>query len=126
MSFRPDHLQGDIDLATGTPPDSQIIFCSQSDLFIGNNSTLSVPMSVCLCLSIYVSVSVCPCLYVCLSIYLLPNVEETGRELGKGAYGVVVEMKLPNGTRVVGKKIHDLLLGEGSIIPSQFEHECLM
>ena len=41
MSFRPDHLQGDIDLAAGTPPDSQIIFCSQSDLFIGNNSTLS-------------------------------------------------------------------------------------
>ena len=61
-----------------------------------------------------------------LRSYLLPNVEETGRELGKGSYGVVVEMNLPDGTRVAGKKIHDLLLGEGSVIPSQFEQECLM
>ena len=61
-----------------------------------------------------------------LRSYHLPNVEETGRELGRGAFGVVVEMKLPNGTRVAGKKIHDLLLGEGSVIPSQVEQECLM
>ena len=36
----------------------------------------------------------------------LPDVEDTGRILGRGAYGEVVEMKLPNGTIVAGKKIH--------------------
>ena len=38
----------------------------------------------------------------------LPNVEDTGRILGRGAYGEVVEMKLPNGTIVAGKKIHSI------------------
>ena len=38
---------------------------------------------------------------------LLPELEETGRVLGRGAYGEVVEMLL-HGTKVVGKKIHNI------------------
>ena len=59
-----------------------------------------------------------------LRSYLLPNVEDTGIVLGRGAYGVVLEMKLSDGTRVAGKKIHDLILE--SYIISKFNEECLM
>ena len=39
----------------------------------------------------------------------LEGVEETGNELGRGAYGVVVEVKL-HGLLCAGKKLHDALL----------------
>ena len=35
---------------------------------------------------------------------LLPELEETGREIGRGAYGKVVELLL-HSTKVVGKRI---------------------
>ena len=60
-----------------------------------------------------------------LRSYLLPNIEDTGIVLGRGPYGVVIEMKLLDGTRVAGKKIHELLL-QSSYQISRFEKECLM
>ena len=66
------------------------------------------------------------------SSYHLPNVEDTGRVLGKGSSGVVVEMKLPNGTRVVGKKLHEIFFEPNNYSAdvmmkiSRFKQECLM
>ena len=66
-----------------------------------------------------------------LKSYLLPNVEDTGRVLGKGAYGEVVEMKLPNGTVVAGKKIHSILFDPSNdsahirSLKERFQQECM-
>ena len=66
-----------------------------------------------------------------LEPYILPEVDETGKVLGSGAYGKVTELKLPNGAIVAGKMIHSNLLdpdieqaGMRSLI-EQFEQECL-
>ena len=40
---------------------------------------------------------------------LLENVQQTRRELGRGAYGVVLEVKV-NGTICAAKKLHDLIV----------------
>ena len=37
---------------------------------------------------------------------VLPNLEKTGKLLGRGAFGKVIEMKLPDGTVVAGKKFY--------------------
>lgn len=59
---------------------------------------------------------------------LLTGVTEEGRELGRGAYGVVVEVKV-NGLRCAGKKIHSILLqtsrDERAKLTSRFVEECL-
>lgn len=57
------------------------------------------------------------------------DVEDTGKRLGKGSYGEVVEMKLSDsGTIVAGKKLHDILRGQGcsDVMKSRIEQECLM
>ena len=63
---------------------------------------------------------------------LCPEVEETNRVIGRGAYdGVVLEMKLPNGTVVAGKKIHNTSFESSSdsnddkTTKEKFEHKCL-
>lgn len=66
-----------------------------------------------------------------LSTYLLPKIEETGEALGNGSYGEVTELKLPNGTIVAGKRIHDVFFlssNDSDSIESmkkRFEQECL-
>lgn len=60
-----------------------------------------------------------------LRAYLVHDVEDTDRELGKGSYGVVVEMKLPDGTIVAGKKLHDILHFADDM-KSRIKQECLM
>lgn len=47
-----------------------------------------------------------------LSSFVVANVRLTGRELGRGAYGSVVEVEIP-GTVCAAKKIHDELLEIG-------------
>ena len=42
---------------------------------------------------------------------LLEDVRETGREIDRGAYGIVIEVEI-RGTRYAGKKPHDFLLKE--------------
>ena len=58
----------------------------------------------------------------------LTGVTEEGRELGRGAYGVVVEVKV-NGLRCAAKRLHSILLQtsheERTKISSQFVEECL-
>ena len=60
----------------------------------------------------------------------LPELEETGRVLGRGAYGEVVEMLL-HGTKVAGKKIHNVFFdstNDPSHVESmrkRFEQECV-
>ena len=62
--------------------------------------------------------------------YVLPDVEETGKVLGRGAYGEVIELKL-HGTRVAGKKIHNIFFESGidpahaRSLKEQFEQECV-
>ena len=48
-------------------------------------------------------------LHIELRSLVLKGVEETGTELGRGAYGVVVEVKL-HGLLFAGKKLHEALL----------------
>ena len=65
-----------------------------------------------------------------LRTYLLPEIEETGKTLGNGSYGEVKELKLPNGTIVAGKKIHNIFLlsNDSDSIKSlkeRFEQECV-
>ena len=60
---------------------------------------------------------------------VLPGVTEENRELGRGAYGVVVEVKV-NGLRCAAKKIHSILLqtasgNERAKLMSRFVEECL-
>ena len=60
-----------------------------------------------------------------MSSYLrLSDVEETGRELGRGSYAAVVEVDY-KGLKCAGKKIHRVLYedGEGDLI-QRFEEEC--
>ena len=52
---------------------------------------------------------------------LLPELEETGRVIGRGAYGEVVELLL-HGTKVVGKKIN--CKDSESDIKSRTKQEC--
>ena len=62
-----------------------------------------------------------------LQSFILTDLEETGRVLGKGAYGQVVEMRL-HGVTVAAKKMHDLLLTSNGHIPvleKRFEDECI-
>ena len=62
---------------------------------------------------------------------LCPEVEETNRVIGRGAYGVVVEMKLPDGTVVAGKKINNSFiessgdLNNDRTMKEKFEQECM-
>ena len=37
---------------------------------------------------------------------VLHNLKKTGKLLGRGAFGKVIEMKLPDGTIVAGKKFY--------------------
>ena len=63
--------------------------------------------------------------------YLIPDLKETGKEFGKGAYGVVVEMEYPGGAKVAGKKIHDIFFHprnnekEVKLMKDRFEEECV-
>ena len=65
-----------------------------------------------------------------LKHYSLSGLEETGKELGRGSYGEVVEMKLRDGEIVAGKKIHSTFFAEdnasGQEKPTKekFEQEC--
>ena len=40
---------------------------------------------------------------------LLPDLKETGKELGRGAYGVVTEV-IVSGTTCAAKKLHDAIV----------------
>ena len=66
-----------------------------------------------------------------LEPYILPEIYETGKVLGSGAYGKVTELKLPNGTVVAGKKIHNSLFdpdtepGGMRSLKEGFEQECV-
>ena len=58
----------------------------------------------------------------------LPNVIETGKKLGSGAYGEVVEVRL-SGLKCAGKKLHALFFDQSSreeqqAIVSRFVEEC--
>ena len=58
-----------------------------------------------------------------LQHFNLPDVMKTGRVLGRGAFAKVIEMKLPDGTIVAGKKFYnDSASGEGRV---KAEEECL-
>ena len=59
----------------------------------------------------------------------IEEVEETGEELGRGSYGVVVEIKT-SGLRCAGKKLHDSFFAfaspqEKRAIKERFVEECL-
>ena len=62
--------------------------------------------------------------------YLLFKIEETGRVLGRGAYGEVVELLL-HGTKVAGKKIHSIFFDSSNdpdrvkAIKERFQQECV-
>ena len=66
-----------------------------------------------------------------LERYVIPDLEETGKEFGKGAYGVVIEMKFPDGTLVAAKKIHNIFFESGNepnqvqSMKEQFKEECI-
>ena len=53
-----------------------------------------------------------------------PKIVETGRELGRGAYGKVMEMKLEGGAIVAGKKIHECLCEFEPSNIERFQKEC--
>ena len=58
-----------------------------------------------------------------LQHYHRPDVMKTGTVLGRGAYAKVMEMKLPDGTIVAGKKFfNDLASSERRV---KIEEECL-
>ena len=59
----------------------------------------------------------------------LISIEETGRTIGSGAYGEVVEVRL-SGLKCAGKKLHRLFFLESPpeeqrAIRSRFAEECL-
>ena len=60
----------------------------------------------------------------------LPELEETGRVLGRGAYGEVVELLL-HGTKVAGKKIHNIFFDSTNdpdyvkSMKERFQQECV-
>ena len=41
---------------------------------------------------------------------LLDRVTETTKELGRGSYGVVIELKIDGTEKCAGKKLHDSLI----------------
>uniref|UniRef100_A0A1X7T3Y7 Protein kinase domain-containing protein n=1 Tax=Amphimedon queenslandica TaxID=400682 RepID=A0A1X7T3Y7_AMPQE len=45
---------------------------------------------------------------------LLPDLKETGKELGRGAYGVVTEV-IVNETTCAAKKLHDAIVQENTL-----------
>ena len=59
----------------------------------------------------------------------IPNLEETGRKLGEGSYGEVVEVRV-RGRRYAGKKLHkvfyerDVPPADTAAIAQRFEEEC--
>jgi len=59
----------------------------------------------------------------------IPNLEETGRKLGEGSYGEVVEVRV-RGRRCAGKKLHkvfyegDVPRADTAAIAQRFEEEC--
>ena len=64
-----------------------------------------------------------------LNDLILTNVVHTGRELGRGAYGKVVEVHL-SGLKCAAKKLHKLFFkhssaGEQRAIVSRFAEECV-
>ena len=60
--------------------------------------------------------------------YIVTDIQETGRAIGKGAYGEVVEMIMGERS-VAGKRIHPILLetgNEGTEVQIQrFKEECI-
>ena len=59
----------------------------------------------------------------------LTDVVETGRKIGAGAYGKVVEVRV-NGLKCAGKKLHSLFFDQSSpneqrAIRSRFVEECV-
>ena len=62
--------------------------------------------------------------------YLLFKIEETGKVLGQGAYGEVVELLL-HGTKVAGKKIHNIFFDSTNdpnyvkAVKERFQRECV-
>ena len=65
-----------------------------------------------------------------LQQFVIPNVRPTGRELGRGSYGAVVEVEIPGAT-CAAKIIHEALLRFGSEdevrnITEKFVRECCL
>ena len=65
-----------------------------------------------------------------LESFVVPNVRPTGRELGRGAYGSVEEVKIP-GAVCAAKRIHTEFINIGSCedignIVSKFASECMI
>ena len=62
-----------------------------------------------------------------LQQFLLSEVRLTGKKLGVGSYGSVVELEL-NGLLCAGKRLHDSLLEQGNIgainIERKYLEEC--
>ena len=62
---------------------------------------------------------------------IIPDLKETGKVFGEGAFGKVVEMKFPDGAEVAGKKIHDIFFRhnndakEVESMKKRFEEECV-
>lgn len=64
-----------------------------------------------------------------LQNFVLADIEDVGRFLGKGAYGEVLEMRM-QGLRVAGKRLHNYFFQEATQIEQQhmskrFEEECI-
>ena len=53
----------------------------------------------------------------------IEDVHITENVLGKGAYGEVVEV-IWNGTPCAGKRVHQILIGQGSHVVQRFKREC--
>ena len=60
--------------------------------------------------------------------YIVTDIQETGKVIGRGAYGEVMEMRM-EGRTVAGKRIHQTLLetgNEGTEVQIQrFKEECI-
>ena len=62
-----------------------------------------------------------------LQKFVLHDVRTTGKQLGKGSFGCVVELEV-NGTLCAGKRLHNELLepdnADVAIMTNKFLHEC--
>ena len=58
-----------------------------------------------------------------LQRYALQGVTETGKELGRGSYAVVLEVEY-RGLTCAAKKIHEVLCQEGTQLIRRFQEEC--